>query len=103
MINTPSPTADNGDRGPNGQFLPGNRVAKGNPYAKRIGELRSALMAAITDADWQAVIRKLIDDAIAGDKAARAELLDRTLGRPLEADLIERIEALEARLQEQRR
>lgn len=93
----PSPNGTNG-RDEGGRFTKGNPGGPGNPHAKRIGQLRSALLEAVTDDDWRAVVRKLIDDAIAGDKAARAELLDRVLGRPIEADLLERIEQLEEAL-----
>ena len=95
MSMSPSPTGDNGDRDSQGRFAPGNKAATGNPHAKRIGQLRSMLLQAVTDDDWLATVRKLIDDAKAGDKAARAELFERTLGKPIEADLIERIEQLE--------
>jgi hypothetical protein len=47
-----------------------------------------------------AIARKLIDMAKGGDVAAIRELLTRTLGRPIEADLIERLERLEAALDE---
>ena len=44
----PSPTASNGRNG-NGRFAPGNSIANGNPHAKRIGQLRSALIEAVSD------------------------------------------------------
>ena len=75
---TPAPTASNGRDG-NGRFAPGNRFANGNPHAKRIGQLRSAL----------------IEMATAGDIQAIREVLLRVLGRPQEADLIERLEKIE--------
>jgi hypothetical protein len=93
----PSPNGDNG-RTTGGRFAAGNPGGPGNPYAKRIGELRSALLQAVTDEDWTAMIRKLIDEAKAGERWAIGELLTRVLGKPTEADLIERLEALEAAL-----
>ena len=54
-----------------------------------------------TDEDWQAVVDKLVELAKAGESWAVRELLDRVLGRPTEADLIDRIESLEALLEEQ--
>jgi hypothetical protein len=39
----------------------------------------------------------LVKSAKEGNVAAAREVLDRCVGRPLEADLLERLEALEAR------
>ena len=94
MIDRPLPNGDNG-RDAGGRFVKGNPGGKGNPRAKQVADLRRTLLSAVTDDDWLATVRKLIDDAKAGDKAARAELFERTLGKPIEADLIERIEQLE--------
>jgi len=100
----PSPNGDNGDaRDASGRFRPGHKGGPGNPHAKRVGQLRSALLKAVSDDDWLAIVRKLIEDAKAGDHAARCELFTRTLGRPTEADLIERLETLEAMLMEHAR
>ena len=90
----PSPSGANG-RNERGQFVAGNRAAKGNPFAKRVGALRTALLSTITEDDMRAIVAKLIEQARAGDIAAARTLFDRTLGRPLEADLLARIEALE--------
>jgi len=90
----PSPNGTNG-RDNCGRFAKGNPGGPGNPYAARVGQLRSMLLEAVTYDDWLAAIRKLIDDAKAGDKAARRELFERTLGKPTEHDLIERLERLE--------
>jgi len=98
----PSPNGANG-RDNGGHFAKGNAGGPGNPHARRVGQLRSMLLQAVTDDDWLAVVAKLIDDAKAGDKAARAELFERVLGKPIEADLIERIEALEAAITEHTR
>jgi hypothetical protein len=45
----------------------------------------------------------LVDAAKAGEPWAVRELLGWTLGRPVEADLMERLEALEALAQERER
>ena len=96
MITAPSPTASNGNgRDGNGRFAPGNRFANGNPHARRIGQLRSALLEAVTPDDVMAIARKMVEMAKAGDIQAAREVLLRVLGRPQEADLIERLERLE--------
>jgi len=79
--------ADNGRDPTTGRFSEGNRAAVGNPHAKRVGELRTALLDAVMPEDVEA--------AKGGDVAAARVLFERTLGRPVEADLIERLEVLE--------
>jgi hypothetical protein len=53
-------------------------------------------MRAIGPEDIEAIARRLVAQAKAGDVRAIREVLDRTLGRPVEADLIARLEAVEA-------
>jgi hypothetical protein len=48
-----------------------------------------------TEKDLAALAKAIIDKAKTGDIPAIRELLDRILGRPVEADLLERLEALE--------
>ena len=91
---TPSPTAANGRDG-NGRFASGNRFANGNPHAKRIGQRRSARIDAVTPMNVTAIARKMIEMATAGDIQAIREVFLRVLGRPQEADLIERLEKIE--------
>ena len=43
----------------------------------------------------KAVAAKLIEKARAGELPAIREFLERTLGKPIEADLMERLDALE--------
>lgn len=94
---SPCATGPNG-RDQAGRFAAGNRCAKGNPFARRMAELRSALISAVTDEDLRDIIKALIEKAKRGDVPAAKEVLDRTLGRPQEADLIQRLEELEAML-----
>ncbi|MFG0313127.1 MAG: hypothetical protein ACF8LL_02920 [Phycisphaerales bacterium] len=100
MPDEPSTNGANG-RDTRGRFAKGNAGGPGNPLAGRVARLRSALIAAVTDEDMEAVARKLVSMAKEGDVAAIRELLSRTLGKPHEADLLERIESLEERLAEQ--
>jgi hypothetical protein len=96
--NAPSPTGPNGKRGRgrDGKFLPGNKAAKGNPLARKAQELRVALFASVSPSDLQAIVGKLIGLAKAGDVQAAKVVLDRVLGPPVELDLLERLEKLEA-------
>lgn len=63
-----------------GRFLVGNTCATGNPYAKRVNELRTALMDAVGAGDVRDVIRAMVDAAKGGDVQAARLLLDRTVG-----------------------
>lgn len=44
----------------------------------------------------KAIVKKRVAEAKAGNIAAIKEIFDRTLARPVEADLIERLEQLES-------
>ena len=93
-MKTPSPNGANG-RGSTGRFTLGNPGGPGNPYAKRVAALRAAMLDAVSEEDMAAVLGKLIELAKAGNVPAAKEVLDRCLGRTLEADLLERLEQLE--------
>ena len=69
-------------RGKNGRFLPGCPGGPGNPRAVAAVAWREALDAAISQEDFEAIVRKLIAAALDGESWAIREVLDRTLGRP---------------------
>ena len=94
MKTKPSPTDSYGRDGA-GRFAAGNRCAKGNPHARQVARLRSALLSAVTCDDIRLIVGKLVEQAKSGDITAIRELLDRTLGKPLEADVLDKIEQLE--------
>jgi len=97
MSETPlSPVSDG--RGPGGRFGKGNRLAVGNPFARKVNMLRSAMLRAVSTTDMKAIVAKLVTDAKAGNVQAAKEVLERTLGRPQELDLMERLEKLEQQL-----
>ena len=95
MRSTPSPNGDNGDRDASGRFAPGNAGGPGNPHAKQASRLRAAMLQAVTAEDMNAIVTKLIELAKTGSVPAAREVLDRCLGRPVEADLVDRIEDME--------
>lgn len=90
------------ERDTGGRFLPGNKAAKGNPHARHVAQLRAALMRAVTPSDIQEIITSLVTAAKGGDINAARIILERTLGKPLEADILERIETLESAIEGQR-
>jgi hypothetical protein len=89
-----------------GQFASGNKGGPGNPHARRVARLRSALLRAVTPDDLTAVVNALLTQAKAGDVQAAKELLQRLLGPPVAEDVLERLRGLEqalATLEEQGR
>ena len=95
MNNPPLKPAGNGNRDKRGRFQSGNTAGKGNPLGKKVGQLRSALIGSVTDGDMKAIIKALVKKARGGDVAAAKIVLERTLGKPAEFDLLERLEAIE--------
>jgi hypothetical protein len=96
-IDSPSPTASCG-RSSNGQFGPGNKAAKGNPHARHVARLRSALFKTVKPKDLRDVVAVLLAQAQAGDVASIKELLQRLLGPPVELDFVGRLDALEQQI-----
>jgi len=84
------------ERDAQGRFLKGNPGGPGNPLGQHVARLRKALLEAVTPEDMKEVAAALLAAAKLGDVAAAKELLLRCLGRPLESDLLERLEQLEA-------
>jgi len=84
-----------------GRFTKGNKAARGNPFARRMAKLRSIALDAVTEEDVRAVVRKLVDQAKAGDSAAAKLLLAYVLGRPTEAVNPDRLDLEEFRLLEE--
>lgn len=81
-----------------GKFVAGNRGGPGNPHARRVARLRAELLRSMTPRDVRQVIEALIAEAKGGSVPAARELLDRVIGRPLETDILERLEMLEVSL-----
>jgi hypothetical protein len=99
MSDVETPTTNGLDgRDGRGRFAAGNAGGPGNPYTKQTARLRAALLAAVTEEDIKAIVSKLIEQARGGNIPAAREVLDRTLGRSQEAELLQRVEELEAAL-----
>ena len=83
-------------RDEHGRFAKGNQAATGNlrPSVQKARELKDALLASVSAADIQIIVRKLIEKAKEGDIRAAKEILDRTLGKSLETVKISGIEPL---------
>ena len=95
-VETPMMTTTNGSgRTAGGRFATGNAGGPGNPHAPTVAKLRAAILAAVTPEDIDAIVRAMIQRAKGGDLGATKELLDRVIGKPADADLAERLDALE--------
>jgi hypothetical protein len=90
------PFGDGGRDSTTGRFATGNEGGPGNPHARRVGQMRSALLAAVSDEDIRSTIAAIVQQARDGDLAAAKILFDRCIGPPVAADILERLEALEA-------
>jgi hypothetical protein len=62
--------------------------------------LRSALFSAVSPADLRDVITALLTRAKSGDVASAKEVLQRLLGPPEAIDFLERLDALEAKIEQ---
>jgi len=92
----PASNGTHGDgRNARGQFVKGNVGGPGNPHSKRTNQIRQSLLAAVTPADIQAIIRKLIELARAGDVVAAREVMQRAIGNAAEGEMNERLDILE--------
>ncbi len=63
----------------------GNTFGEENPHHKRVAELRSALLDAISPEDLRAIVTKLVQQAKQGDVQAAREVLDRCLGKSVQS------------------
>lgn len=87
------------DRDHAGRFKEGNRLGVGNPFAAQVNRLRSALLKDVSEKNVQTIIKALVLKAEGGDLAAAKILLDRIFGPAVAADILERIAALEEKLE----
>jgi len=82
-----SPLGDGRDE--KGHFLKGNPGGPGNPNAKAVAAWRQTLLDAATPERMRAVMDRLFQAAEAGEAWAVREVLDRCLGRPVQAIVTE--------------
>jgi hypothetical protein len=73
--------ADNG-RDARGRFTAGNAGGPGNPFARRVAELRKILLETVTDEELRIVAGQLMVKAKMGDLAATKLLFQYVLGKP---------------------
>lgn len=83
-------------RNARGQFVQGNKCGRGNPFSRHVNRLRAALLEEVPEDRLRAIVEALMQKAETGDLGAIKILLDRVFGPPVPADILERLEALEA-------
>jgi hypothetical protein len=83
---------DSGRDPETGRFTDGHPGGPGRPKGKRSAELRRELLAGTDINELRAVWAKLLELAKGGDLPAIKEVLDRTLGRPVQAVDVEATE-----------
>jgi hypothetical protein len=95
----PSANGANGEltRSANGQFAKGNCGGPGNPNPRRTAELQAAIWSAVTSDDLQAILRSMVQAALAGDVAAAKLILDRMFGKQSLLSMMEEAERIEQR------
>jgi hypothetical protein len=93
MTTTALTPAPNGHRDGSGRFLPGSPGGPGNPLARQIGRLRSALHEALTEEDLGRVVRAMLRKAQAGDVAAARLCLEYVLGKPMQGSVAAALDA----------
>src|SRR5262249_1328025 len=78
--------ADRGDgRTARGRFAQGNAGGPGNPFARQLGRIRSALLGGLSDADMKSVAAKLVRMVVDEGNLDAARLrLSYTVGPPLQ-------------------
>jgi hypothetical protein len=79
----PAPAPKAG-RNAQGRFVKGYRGGPGNPFARRVAALRSALLELVREEDIRSIARRLILQAHTGDLGAVKLLFLYTLGNPAE-------------------
>lgn len=84
-------------RDKNGRFAVGNPGGPGNPFAKDVAEWRSVFSSEVSLADKRRIVRALKKKAEEGNLVAIGMMLNRFMGRESTADVLDRLEALEAR------
>jgi hypothetical protein len=84
-----------GGRDSRGRFAKGNAGGPGNPYNRRVAELRRIMLEEVSDDAMRVIIQVLLFKAQSGDLAAIKLVLQYVLGKPTPApdpDAVERHE-----------
>jgi hypothetical protein len=78
----PEPAADDRGRDAQGRFAAGNQGGPGNPFGRRVAELRKVMMECVTDAEMRIIVGQLMVKAKFGDLAAIKLFFQYVVGKP---------------------
>lgn len=102
MNTEPLKTDFNGERDRSGRFTKGNHQNAGGHRASHVAKLRAELEKAVSYDDIRQIAMRLVSEAKNGNIRAIDLLLNRLLGSPVQADLIERLDELEKQMEDSR-
>ena len=74
-----------------GRFLPDNQGGPGNPFGRKVARNRRLILAAFTDEEVMAFVRKQYEFAMNGNAAAAKLLMQYLVGKPLPAASPDRV------------
>ena len=94
---TPSQSAVDG-RDNKGRFAAGNKLSRGNVIARKAAQCRAKLFSTVSTRDFQAIVKRVVADAKAGESWACKLLFAYMLGDPQQYDTEERLARLEESL-----
>ena len=95
--NSPSPSVVDGSSGrrPDGRFAPGNQLSQGNVIARKAARCRAKLFDSVTLTDFDAVVKRVVKEAKAGQHWACKLLFSYLLGDPVQPDLTARLDEIQ--------
>ena len=76
------------NRLPNGCFAPGNPGGPGNPLQGSVTKYRQAINEAVSIEDLKDIIRKMVEQAKAGNERAGKVLIERLAGKVVQEVMI---------------
>src|SRR4051812_17103398 len=83
------------ERDARGRFARGNKGGPGNPFGRRLAQLREVLLRSATEENVERLANMLMEKAFAGDMAATRMLLLYWIGKPKEAAEPDRLDVEE--------
>jgi hypothetical protein len=84
-----------------GRFQPHNQGGPGNPFGRHVARNRRLILTALSDEEVLAVVRKLHEQALAGNVAASKLLLQYVAGKPADAADPDRVHHEEWKLRQE--
>ena len=87
-----------GQREADGKFRAGNKGGPGNPFNRRVSEMRKSMLEAVSQEDLQQITAAMVAKAKSGDVAAAKLVLQYVVGKPSAAPDPDRVDVEEWKL-----